>query len=119
MAPEPGSVAEAASVRALVAEVAGYYVSDRSLRRAQKRMADMLQAGGELPPAAVSAYLAAVRRYFTGFEREARAHLSDLEKRLARVSQLQYNLTAERGVTARRVESTQGVLARIAELAEG
>ena len=55
--------------------------------------------------------------YFSGFEREARAHLADIDKRLARVSQLQFNLTAERGVTARRVEVTQGVLARLAEVA--
>jgi hypothetical protein len=55
-------------------------------------------------------------RYFRGFEREARAHLRDLDERLARVSQLQFNLTAERGVAARRAELTQGVLARVEEL---
>jgi hypothetical protein len=104
------------AVRALVAEIARFYVSDKSLRRAQQRMADLLSRGGDLPEKAVRAYLAEVRRYFEAFEREARAHLGDVERRLAHASQLQYNLTAERGVTARRVEATQGVLARVGEL---
>jgi hypothetical protein len=43
--------------------------------------------------------------------------VSDVDRRLAKVSQLQFNLTAERGVAARRVEVTQGVLARLLELA--
>jgi hypothetical protein len=70
----------------------------------------------ELDDSAVRGYLAAVTTYFTGFEREARSHLADIDRRLARASQLQFNLTAERGVTARRVEATQGVLSRLAEL---
>src|SRR5580704_3428042 len=114
MAPE--APASPDRLRALVPEVAGFYVSDRALRRAQRRMADLLQTGGDLPEPEVKAYLAAVRRYFAGFEREARAHLADIERRLAQVSQVQFNLSAERGVTARRVETTQGVLAHIAEL---
>jgi hypothetical protein len=109
---------EAEALRALVAEIARFYVSDRALRRAQQKMAGLLSSGGPLPPKAVSAYLAEVRRYFEGFEREARSHLRDVDRRLAQVSQLQFNLTAERGVTARRVEATQGVLARIAQLGE-
>jgi hypothetical protein len=64
----------------------------------------------------LAAYLAAARRYFVGFEREAREHLREVESRLAKVSQLQFNLTAERGVAARRVAATQGVLSRVAEL---
>jgi hypothetical protein len=108
--------ADRQALRALVAEVARFYVSDKGLRRAQQRMADLLSRGGELSDEAVRAYLAEVRRYFEGFEREARQHLGDVDRRLARVSQLQFNLTAERGVTARRVEVTQSVLARIATL---
>ncbi len=104
-------------IRALVADIAGFYVSDKALRRAQRRMADLLAAGTALPEKDVRAYLKAVRRYFEGFEREARGHLADVDRRLAHVSQLQFNLTAERGVTARRIEATQGVLARIAQLA--
>jgi len=75
-------------------------------------------AGGGPDESAVHRYLLAVRRYFTGFERDARARLKDVEMRLARASQLQFNLTAERGVAVRRVELTQGVLARALELAE-
>jgi hypothetical protein len=57
-----------------------------------------------------------VRRYFTGFQREAQAHLKSVDRELERLYQLQYNLTAERGVAVRRVEATQGVLSAIAEL---
>jgi RecA/RadA recombinase len=106
------------ALRALVAEIARFYVSDKALRRAQRRMADLLSRGGDLPEKAVRAYLAEVRRYFEAFEREAHAHLGDVDRRLARASQLQYNLTAERGVTARRVEATQGVLARVGDLGD-
>ena len=106
------------ALRALVAEIARFYVSDKALRRAQRRMADLLSRGGDLPEKAVRAYLAEVRRYFEAFEREAHAHLGDVDRRLAHASQLQYNLTAERGVTARRVEATQGVLARVGDLGD-
>jgi len=100
----------------LTAEIGRFYVRDRALRRAQERMQRAL-AGGQPPRGVVDAYLKAVRKYFTGFSREARTHLSDVERRLARVSQVQFNLTAERGVAARRVEATQGVLARVEEIA--
>jgi hypothetical protein len=101
---------------ALAAEIGRFYVRERKLRRAQARMTELLAAGEPVADAEVAAYLTEVLRYFRGFEREARAHLSDLDRRLARVSQLQFNLTAERGVAAGRVEATQGVLARVAEL---
>ncbi len=92
-----------------------FYVTDRRLRRAQARMARALD-GSDPSVADVRAYLAAVERYFAGFEREARRHLRDIERRLARVAQLQFNLTAERGVATQRVAATQGVLARLREL---
>jgi len=79
-------------------------------------MGALLVAGAKISDEKTAAYLDAVRRYFAGFEREARAHLSDVERRLARASQVQFNLTAERGVAARRVEITQGVLSKLAEL---
>ncbi|GAC1303647.1 MAG: hypothetical protein NVSMB19_13780 [Vulcanimicrobiaceae bacterium] len=101
---------------ALVAEVGRFYIRERTMRRAHATMTAALGAGTPLAEADVAAYVAAVERYFGGFEREARAHLRDVDRRLGRVSQLQFNLTAERGVTARRVEVTQGVLARVAEL---
>ena len=105
------------ALRALVDEIGGFPVRDRALARAQ---ADMVRALGEgTPPERelVARYLSAVERYFTGFEREARARLADVDRRLAKVGQLQYNLTAERGVAIKRVELTQGVLARVLEIA--
>jgi len=111
MAAEPDKLA------ALVTEIGRFYIKDRDLRRAQDRIVKAL-AEGEPPPRELQRYLASVRRYFSGFEREARAHLSDLERRLAHASQVQFNLTAERGVAARRVEAVQGVLAKLAEVAQ-
>jgi hypothetical protein len=109
--------ADRARLEALVANVATFYVRDRALLRAQAKMTELLAAGVPAPPE-VEAYLAAVRRYFVGFDREAHEHLRDVERRLAKTSQLQFNLTAERGVAARRVAATQGVLSEVAECAE-
>jgi hypothetical protein len=100
----------------LIAQVEGFYVRNRRLRRAQAEMTALLASGAAIPPAAAAAFLNAVAQYFEGYEREARAHLRDVEKRLARAGQVQFNLTAERGVAARRVEITQGVLSQLAEI---
>jgi hypothetical protein len=100
-----------------VAEIGRFYVKDKALRRAQEAMAASLAEGVVPTNAQVSAYLAAVKRYFAGFAREAREHMKDVDRRLAKVSQQQFNLSAELGVAARRVEVTQGVLARVEELA--
>jgi hypothetical protein len=101
----------------LVAEIDGFYVRDRAMRGAQAEMKRVLAGAAPPSDADVERYVGAVKKYFDGFEREARAHLSDVDRRLAKVSQLQFNLTAERGVAAKRVEVTQGVLARVLELA--
>jgi hypothetical protein len=106
-------------LRELVDEVGRFYVRERSMRRAQDAIRTLLASDAELDDAAVRGYLRAVTTYFTGFEREAREHLAGLEKRLARASQLQFNLTAERGVAERRVVATQGVLAHLADLVPG
>ncbi len=97
-------------------DVARFYVRDRTLRRAQTAFGEVLQGSGPLDAAAVKTYLDAVARYFAAFEREAHAHLKDVEARLSRVAQLQFNLTAERGVAARRVEATGAVLGRLQKL---
>ncbi len=104
-----------AGVRGLVATVASFYVRDRALLRAQKEIERALERG-EPGERDVARYLAAVKRYFDGFARDAQTHLRDVDRELERLYQRQYNLTAERGVAARRVEATQGVLAAIAEL---
>ncbi len=94
---------------ALVTRVGEFYVTDKAMKAAQKKMEAAL-ADGTADERAREEYLAAVRRYFTGFEREARAHLRDVDKRLEHVNQVHFNLTAERGVAVRRIEATQSVL---------
>jgi len=84
--------------------------------RAQRRILALLEAGGQAPQRDIDAYVSQVRSYFTAFEREAREHLTDVEKRLSHISQLQFNLTAERGVALRRIEITQGVLSALEDM---
>ena len=94
----------------LVQRVAGFHITDRFMRRAQEEAERALSTGA--PDAALrERYLAAVRSYFSGFEKEARAHLRDVDKRLEHAHQVAFNLTAERGVAVKRIEATQAVLA--------
>lgn len=102
-------------LRELVAAVAGFYIRDRALIRAQRDIERAL-AGGGPDAAGVRAYLTAVERYFSGFAAEARGQLRYVDRELERTYQRQFNLTAERAVAARRVEVTQGVLSSLAEL---
>ena len=84
--------------------------------RAQKTFETALAAGS--PSAAeIRTYLAAVRAYFIGFERDAHAQLTSVDRELDALYQRQYNLAAERGVAAKRVEAVEGVLATLAEFA--
>ncbi len=94
---------------ALVSRVGEFYITDKAMKGAQKKIEAALAAGG-VDERAKDEYVAAVRRYFTGFEREARAHLREVDKRLEHVNQVHFNLTAERGVAVRRIEATQTVL---------
>lgn len=102
-------------VRDLVATVGAFYVRDRNLERAQQKIEQAFAAGspgeGDL-----TAYVRAVRQYFSAFDREAKAQLGRVDRELERLYARQYNLTAERGVAARRVEATQGVLSTLAEI---
>jgi sulfite reductase alpha subunit-like flavoprotein len=109
-------VPDLASLRTLVETVGAFYVRDRSLVRAQRAIEAALAAGSP-DRSTIEAYLEAVRRYFTPFEREAQAQLQHVDRELAKLYQRQYNLTAERGVAVRRIEVTQGVLSALAELA--
>lgn len=95
--------------RALVARVGEFYITDKAMKTAQNDIEAAL-AAGEPDERVRRDYLAAVRRYFTGFEREARSHLRDVDKRLEHANQVHFNLTAERGVAVRRIEATQAVL---------
>lgn len=109
-------MSETEDFRALVARVGEFYVTDRAMKTAQKKIQAALEAGtaGERDR---EEYLSAVRRYFTGFEREARGHLREVDKRLEHVNQVHFNLTAERSVAVRRIEATQGVLADLDRVA--
>ncbi|MDE2482370.1 MAG: hypothetical protein KGN02_09295 [bacterium] len=99
------------ALAALVARVGAFHITDRAMKQAQTRMEEALRDGRI--DAEREAYLRAVRSYFTGFEREARTHLRDVDRRLEQINQVHFNLSAERGVAVKRIEATQGVLAEI------
>lgn len=105
---------EPAGIDALVATVGAFHVTDRAMRAAQTAMERAL-ADGKADEGAIRGYLAAVRRYFEPYEREAQGQLRHVDRELERLYQLQYNLTAERGVVAKRVEAVRGVLDAVAE----
>jgi hypothetical protein len=103
--------------RDLVVRVGAFHITDRAMKAAQAQAEAALRDGGgdgELE----RRYVEAVRRYFTGFEREARTHLRDVDRRLEHVNQVHFNLSAERGVAVKRIEATQSVLAALEELSE-
>jgi hypothetical protein len=105
-----------AALRDLAERIAAFHITDRAMLRAQRNLETALQAGS--PPADIrAAYVAAARAYFAGFERDARAQLSGVDRELDALYQRQYNLAAERGVAHKRLEAVQGVLASLAELA--
>jgi hypothetical protein len=111
----PSPVAEAGRLAALVAAVGTFHITDKAMRAAQER-AQRALAAGDADDATAAAYLAAVRRYFEPYEREAQGQLRHVDRELERLYQVQFNLTAERGVVARRVEAVRGVLDALAEL---
>jgi hypothetical protein len=108
-------MAERAALAELVATVGAFHVTDRSLRAAQERMSAAL-AAGSADDGAVRAYLQAVRAYFEPYAREAQGQLRHVDRELERLYLVQYNLSAERGVVAKRVEAVRGVLDALAEL---
>jgi hypothetical protein len=108
-------VPDRTQLAALVETVAGFHVTDRRMLRAQRAIERELAAGTPAP-AAVAAYLGAVRAYFTAFAGDAAAALAGVDRELEGLYQRQYNLAAERGVAVKRIEVVQGVLARLTEL---
>lgn len=106
---------ESVALRALVARVGEFYLTDKRMKKAQERISAELERG-EPAPAAVREYLEAISKYFTGFEREAREHLRSVDKRLEHINQVHFNLSAERAVAVRRIEATQEVLQTLAGL---
>jgi hypothetical protein len=104
-----------AALSALATHVGGFHITDRAMKRAQEEIAAAISAG-DVDDRARDAYLEAVRRYFDGFQKEARAHLRDVDKRLEQINQVAFNLTAERGVAVKRIEATDGVLRDVGAL---
>jgi len=84
--------------------------------RASQEGIERALAAGDVDQATAEAYLAAVRRYFEPYEREAQGQLRHVDRELGRLYQVQFNLTAERGVVAKRAEAVRGVLDALAEL---
>jgi hypothetical protein len=105
------------SLRELAAQISEFHITDRAMLRAQRALAAALDAG---PPTEGdrAAYLREADRYFSGFEREARSHLRDVDRRLEHLNQVIFNLKAERAVAVKRIEATQGVLSQLRALRE-
>jgi hypothetical protein len=102
--------------RELVARIGAFHITDRAMKHAQQNV-ETAVGNGTVDERTRSQYLAAARRYFQGFEGEARAHLRDVDRRLEQVNQVHFNLAAERGVAVKRIEATQSVLTAVAALA--
>jgi hypothetical protein len=99
----------------LVAAVGAFHLTDRGMRGAQDRIERALAAGA-VDEVATRAYLEAVGRYFEPYGREAQSQLRHVDRELERLYQLEYNLSAERGVVAKRIDAVRGVLSALAEL---
>jgi hypothetical protein len=104
-------------IAALAARVGEFHITDRAMRRAQDDFERDVKAGSA-DAASSARYLRAVRAYFDGFAREARGHLRDVDRRLVDLHQVQFNLTAERGVAVKRIEAADGVLSQATQLLE-
>lgn len=100
---------------AFVARVGDFHITDRAMSKAQSDASQAVQAG-KVDDGVRARYLEAVKRYFSGFEREARTHLRDVDRRLDHANQVAFNLTAERAVAVKRIEATQGVLSEMETL---
>jgi hypothetical protein len=105
-------------LRELVQRIGAFHITDRAMKSAQHRIEAAVR-NGSVDEATRDAYLLAARRYFEAFDGEARMHLRDVDRRLEHVNQVQFNLSAERGVAVKRIEATQSVLESIAKVAGG
>ena len=97
------------ALRALVALVDEFYITQRHMKVAQQRIRALLESGNVTEEQALQ-YVSAVNEYFKSFEREIRAHLRSLDGRLSKAYQVQFNLTAERDVAVKRMEATRAVI---------
>ena len=101
----------------LVQRVGAFHITQRGMQRAQAAIESAI-AREEVDETLRTSYLGEVRRYFSGFDSEARTHLRDVDRRLEQVNQIQFNLTAERGVAVKRIEATSAILTELEALAE-
>ena len=101
----------------LVMRVGAFHITDKAMKRAQAEIDRQLDAGTD-DDTARRAYLAAVRRYFEGFTKEARRSLRDVDRRLEEINQVHFNLTAERGVAVKRIEATEAILHDLSAIEE-
>ncbi|PZR57345.1 MAG: hypothetical protein DLM50_06415 [Candidatus Meridianibacter frigidus] len=105
-----------AALRAFVAIVGGFYITEKRAKHAQRQMETALQ-NGQPDAGTVRQYFETMDRYFSGFEAEARGHLRAVDRRLENVNQMHFNLAAERAVAVKRIELTQNVLGQLKGLA--
>jgi hypothetical protein len=99
----------------LVARIGAFHITDHAMKRAQRSIEAAVR-NGSIDDRTRAGYLAAAHNYFRSFDREARAHLRDVDRRLEHVNQVHFNLTAERGVAVKRIEATHAVLERLAAI---
>ena len=81
-----------------------YHITDRALLRARDRARET----GDDRTAQV--LRREIRRYFAAVERESISLLSSIDRKLDDLYQRQYNLQAERGVAARRLDGARKML---------
>ncbi len=113
-------IANITALDELVQHVGEFPIRDRQVVKIQREMraavTAALTSGQTIETDLVKRYQATLRRYFVEFQKEAVAHVREIDRRLEKLAQLQFNATAERGVAARRVDVTKSVLARFESL---
>ncbi|MGC8485790.1 MAG: hypothetical protein ACP5O6_09185 [Candidatus Baltobacteraceae bacterium] len=93
-----------ADLRALYERADRFHFSDPSMRALHERVGKAIESASA--PAELEArYREALQRYFVGFDRQTRAQLRDLDRRLSELAQAQLNFTAERNVAVKRLEN--------------
>jgi len=106
-----------AGLLALVRRVGAFHITQRGMKRAQAAIEAAI-AQDDVAETLRRSYIEEVRRYFRGFDSEARTHLRDVDRRLEQTNQIHFNLTAERGVAVKRIEATSAVLTELDALGE-
>ncbi|MDE2573259.1 MAG: hypothetical protein KGM44_12170 [bacterium] len=106
----------AVDLAALLRQIGAYRIGDRALRAALERVQASLDRGESPSQRDLDAFVREARRYFEALERESRAQIKDLDRRLDDLFQQQYNLQAERGVAHRRLLGAGETLAMLVQV---